>query len=165
MARLPIKRLNRPAASPYLGRPYPVNVDPHHRFPLTWTPEEGFTVSVTPSRDIKHLLKQWYNHRAHEMLPNRVDHFSRIMSLFPKTVRVRDTRSRWGSCSSKDAINFSWRIMALPISVIDYIVVHELAHLKERNHRPAFWNLVAAFMPDHKTHRAWLRKNTRSFLL
>ena len=165
MARLPPERIARRASCPYLGRPYPVTVDPGRRFPLTWSEDEGFIVSVTRPREVRLLLRQWYTHRAHETLPGRVDRFARIMGLFPKKMRIRDTRSRWGSCSPGDAVHFSWRMMALPAGVIDYIVVHELAHLKERNHGPAFWRLVNGFMPDHKAHRAWLRKNTRAFVL
>ncbi|MGE5280207.1 MAG: M48 family metallopeptidase [Deltaproteobacteria bacterium] len=165
MARLSSEKLTGRGTCPYLGRAYPLRVDPSRRFPLTWSPEEGFIISVGRPREVRLLMKQWYTHRAHETLGGRVAHFAPTMNLFPKKVRIRDTRSRWGSCSHRDVINFSWRMMALPSGVIDYIVVHELAHIREKNHGPAFWRLVASFVPDHKTHRAWLRLHTRSFLL
>ncbi len=168
MARLSLKGVILPGRRhlyPYLGRLYPVNTRPSRSAPLTWSAQEGFSTTVTERHALRHLLKQWYTHRAHEVLPGRVDHFASLMDLFPKKVRISGARRRWGSCSGKDTLSFSWRTVTLPAALVDYIVVHELAHLKVRNHGPSFWRLVAAFMPDHKAHRTWLRKNTRTFLL
>ncbi|MGB8623943.1 MAG: SprT family zinc-dependent metalloprotease, partial [Paracoccaceae bacterium] len=70
---------------------------------------------------------------------------------------LRDTRSRWGSCSSRGDLMYSWRLIMAPPEVLDYVAAHEVAHLAEMNHSPAFWALVARLCPDHKRHRAWLR--------
>jgi len=72
-------------------------------------------------------------------------------------VGVRDPKSRWGSCSSKGALSFSWRLILAPEAVIDYVVAHEVAHLAEMNHSPRFWRLVASLVPDVAAARAWLR--------
>ncbi len=77
-------------------------------------------------------------------------------------VGVRDTRSRWGSCSSKGALSFSWRLILAPEMVIDYIVAHEVAHLAEMNHGPRFWHLVSALMPENAAARAWLKQHRDS---
>ncbi len=149
---------------PYRGHLYTLNTCPSQSAPLIWSEQNGFGTTVTDRDALGHLLREWYTHRAHETIPGRVDHFASLMGLFPQKIRISDARSRWGSCSGKDTLSFSWRTVTLPAALMDYVVVHELAHLKERNHGPAFWRLVAAFMPDHKTHRTWLRQNTRSFL-
>ena len=73
-------------------------------------------------------------------------------------VSIRDTRSRWGSCSRKGNLNFNYRLLGLPIHLADYVIVHELCHLAEFNHSPAFWSLVSRAIPDHKERRRELRR-------
>jgi predicted metal-dependent hydrolase len=79
-------------------------------------------------------------------------------------VSVRDTRSRWGSCSSRGSLSFSWRLVFAPDAVIDYVVAHEVAHLVEMNHGPRFWRLVASLVPDMDTSRAWLKRHRARLL-
>ena len=74
-------------------------------------------------------------------------------------VGVRDTRSRWGSCSAKGALSFSWRLVLMPEDVVDYVVAHEVAHLMEMNHGPRFWRLVRTLVPDCGPARAWLKRH------
>jgi predicted metal-dependent hydrolase len=74
-------------------------------------------------------------------------------------IGVRDTRSRWGSCSSKGSLSFSWRLVLAPEAVVDYVVAHEVAHLVEMNHGPRFWRLVRTLTPDTAAARAWLKRN------
>jgi hypothetical protein len=74
-------------------------------------------------------------------------------------VGVRDTKSRWGSCSAKGCLSFSWRLVLAPETVVDYVVAHEVAHLAEMNHGPRFWRLVRTMTPDCATPRAWLKKH------
>jgi predicted metal-dependent hydrolase len=83
---------------------------------------------------------------------------AREMNLQPASITLRDARTRWGSCSSAGTISFNWRLVQAPPEVLDYIVVHELAHLQEFNHSKAFWSLVARFCPDYKRHMAWLKR-------
>ncbi len=75
------------------------------------------------------------------------------------TLTLRDTRSRWGSCSSQGALMYSWRLVMAPVEVLDYVAAHEVAHLAEMNHGPRFWATVERLMPDYRDHRAWLRRN------
>jgi hypothetical protein len=79
-------------------------------------------------------------------------------------ITVRDTRSRWGSCSAKATLSFSWRLILAPESVIDYVVAHEVAHLAEMNHSPRFWRVVASLVPDHAAPRAWLKRHRNRLL-
>lgn len=74
-------------------------------------------------------------------------------------LRLRDTRSRWGSCSSQGVLMYSWRLAMAPAPVLDYVAAHEVAHLAHMDHSPAFWEVVAHLCPDHARHRRWLREN------
>lgn len=86
------------------------------------------------------------------------------MGVRPQRIRVKDQRSLWGSCSRQGTLNFNWRLILTPPAVLDYVVIHELAHLLEMNHSKRFWGHVAAWCPDHKAHRRWLRENSESIL-
>ena len=99
-----------------------------------------------------------YIRRAKELLPQRAAYWSKRMGLCPTQIRITSAQRRFGSCSSKGHICFSWRLMQYPMEAIDYVVVHELAHLKHMDHSPAFHALVAKYLPDHKARRALLRK-------
>ena len=80
------------------------------------------------------------------------------MGVQPTGVRITSARTRFGSCSGKDSLCFSWRLMQYPEDAVDYVVVHELAHIVHKNHGPYFWALVGQYMPDYKRRRALLRK-------
>lgn len=95
--------------------------------------------------------------RAKTELPEKVAHYAAIMGLQPAGITITGARTRFGSCSPKNRLCFSWRLMAYPEEAIDYVVVHELAHLVHRNHGPEFHALVAQILPDHKQRRALLK--------
>ena len=95
---------------------------------------------------------------AKEILPQRTAFWSARMGLTPTQIRITSARRRFGSCSSEGHICYSWRLMQYPPEAIDYVIVHELAHLKHMNHSDAFYALVAKYLPDHKARRALLKK-------
>ena len=95
---------------------------------------------------------------AKEILPQRTAFWSARMGLAPTQIRITSARRRFGSCSSEGHICYSWRLMQYPPEAIDYVIVHELAHLKHMNHSDAFYALVAKYLPDHKARRALLKK-------
>ena len=99
-----------------------------------------------------------YIRLAKEILPQRTAFWSARMGLSPTQIRITSARRRFGSCSSEGHICYSWRLMQYPPEAIDYVIVHELAHLKHMNHSPAFYALVAKYLPDHKARRALLKK-------
>lgn len=107
--------------------------------------------TVTPEEEA--LLRQ----QAKAFLPQRVAHFSQQMGLMPTGFRVTGARTRLGSCSGKNSLNFSFRLMAYPPEAIDYVVVHELAHIRHKNHGPAFYQLIARYLPDYKERLAILK--------
>ena len=95
--------------------------------------------------------------KAREILPGKVAEYARRMGVQPTRVTITSARTRFGSCSAKNALSFSWRLMAWPEEAIDYVVVHELAHIRHHDHSQAFYELVASVLPDHRQRRALLR--------
>ncbi len=96
--------------------------------------------------------------RARQELPLKVARYSKQMGLYPTGLKITSARSRFGSCSGRDSICFSWRLMEYPDEAIDYVVVHELAHIAHKNHGPQFWALVEKYMPDYKKRIALLKR-------
>lgn len=107
--------------------------------------------TVTPEEEA-HLRMQ-----AKAYLPRRVSYFSRLMGLTPTGFRVTGARTRLGSCSGKNSLNFSFRLMAYPPEAIDYVVVHELAHIRHKNHGPSFYRLIEQYLPDYRQRLAVLQ--------
>ena len=95
--------------------------------------------------------------RARAVLPGKVSHYAGLMGLRPSGITITGARTRFGSCSPKNRLCFSWRLMAYPEEAIDYVVVHELAHIVHRNHGPEFHALVESVLPDHRARRAMLK--------
>ncbi len=108
------------------------------------------------------LVEQEQRYQARGVILEHVEHWSAVMEITPKRVAVRNQRSRWGSASSLGNLNFNWRIAGLPPGIRDYVIIHELAHLRQMNHSPAFWAIVAGYCPGYKAHRKWLREHSRS---
>ncbi|MEG1631881.1 MAG: M48 family metallopeptidase [Hydrogenoanaerobacterium sp.] len=95
--------------------------------------------------------------KAAELLPARVKYYSEVMGVAPTGVKLTSAATRWGSCSGKDSLCFSYRLMLLPSDIIDYIVVHELAHIRVKNHSALFYAEIERFMPDYKERVARLK--------
>lgn len=105
------------------------------------------------------VLEWWYRERARAVLTARAETFAAELGVAYTRLTIRDTRSRWGSCSSAGGLNFSWRLILAPPAVLDYVVIHELAHLRELNHSPRFWAIVAAHDPAYRLQQAWLKRH------
>jgi predicted metal-dependent hydrolase len=105
------------------------------------------------------LFRTWYRARAREFLEDRVALFTLQMGLTCRSVRITDAKERWGSCNAAGTLNFAWRLVMAPPPVIDYVIVHELAHLVEMNHTWRFWEQVGRVLPDYAKRRKWLRAN------
>ena len=89
--------------------------------------------------------------------------YARKMGVTYGRISIREQKTRWGSCSSVGNLNYNWKLVLMPPGVLDYVVVHELAHRREMNHSAAFWKVVATWMPDYKKYRKWLRDNGNQF--
>ncbi len=102
--------------------------------------------------------------RAKRIIPQKVKYYADIMGLEYGRITIKMQKSRWGSCSSKKNLNFNCLLMRTPDEIIDYVVVHELCHLKEMNHSPAFWAEVEKMIPDYKERRKWLKDHGREIM-
>ncbi len=96
-----------------------------------------------------------------ETLTERIAHWAPRLGVAPKRVFIKNQRTRWGSCSEQGNLNFNWRLARAPAEVVEYVVIHELAHLLEMNHSKRFWEHVDRWCPEHRVHRRWLRENSR----
>lgn len=114
------------------------------------------------SGDVDHLgrrVTDWLKRRAREEISPRARAHARALDRRVAKISIRDTTSRWGSCSSKAGLSFSWRLVLAPEPVLDYVCAHEAAHLVEMNHSPAFWRLVGDLVGDWEPRRRWLKRH------
>jgi predicted metal-dependent hydrolase len=144
----------------YLGESYPLEVgDTHSKgFPLKLSFGK-FIVDKNHLERARDLFILWYQTEAKEKLEARVRYFSNRLQLVPKGLKITSAKHRWGSCSRDNRLSFSWRIIMAPWSVIDYVVIHELVHIKEKNHSKKFWDYLETIFPEYRKHRFWLKKN------
>jgi predicted metal-dependent hydrolase len=123
---------------------------------------EGRLVVTSPplaARSTAELLEHWFRTEARREIEARVAERSREMAISPKRVTIRDQKTRWGSASRSGTLSFSWRLVMCPSWVLDYVVVHELAHLKVSGHGRGFWRLVERHFADTRGARKWLREH------
>lgn len=111
---------------------------------------------LTPD-DVKRAAVQIYKAAAKRIIGDKTGEFSELMNVKPAAVKITSAKTRWGSCSGKDSLSFSWRLVMADESVIDYVVAHELAHIIEHNHSPRFWAVVENVIPDYRQRRAKLK--------
>lgn len=114
---------------------------------------------------IRDAIKNWYISRAKIVIRKRVNQFCKFLNVGPEEIIIKTQKKRWGSCSRDGTLRFNWRVVIAPMSIIDYIVVHELCHLKVKNHSAEFWRLVSLALPDYQRRRDWLKNNVGIFRL
>lgn len=121
-------------------------------------PEPAISVSCGAAH-VDRRVRTFLEQEVRRDLSRAVDHYALKLGQRPTRITVRDTRSRWGSCTAGAALNFSWRLILAPPSVLDYLVAHEMAHLREMNHSARFWALLGDLCPDVDAAEAWLKRN------
>jgi predicted metal-dependent hydrolase len=107
----------------------------------------------------RYVIRRWYKAAALKIIGQRCQWYADATSYKPAAINITEARKRWGSCGSKGTLNFSWRLIMAPQEVIDYVIVHELAHIGQLNHSPAFWDRVAGILPDYRKMEKWLKEN------
>lgn len=140
----------------YLGEKVPLRIIPKGKPALVMSKAFKLTKSAQPQAE-SHFAA-WYKKQARTVLTERVAFFARSHGFEPKKLQISSARTRWGSCSAKGTLSFTWRLVMAPLEVIDYVVVHELCHLKEMNHSKVFWTQVETILPDYRGRRQWLKK-------
>ncbi len=107
----------------------------------------------------KKFIKKWYLQQAEQVIGERVEIWKQKFGASVNSVSIRSQRSRWGSCSTKGNLNFNWKLVMAPLDVVDYLVIHELTHLRHMNHSGAFWETVEMHCPDYADKEKWLKQN------
>ena len=144
----------------YLGKSYRLRIEEGLEEPLILS-EGYFILNFRNIKNAKDHFITFYKREGSRHLPERINHYKEKLGVNPKSIRIMDLQNRWASWSN-DRLNFHWKIMLAPLSVIDYTIVHELAHLIEPNHTPKFWEIVESIMPDYKDKKNWLKLNGAS---
>ena len=118
--------------------------------------KEADSMKIQPLSEAEQRL---YRDKAREIFEQKVSYYAQMMGVSYGRIAIRDQKTRWGSCSSEKNLNFNWKLILAPPEVLDYVVVHELCHLKEMNHSKAFWDEVGKVMPEYETYKLWLKEN------
>ena len=141
----------------YLGEAYKLQIGETTRPSLALNGRFQLSRNALPQAGP--VFERWYREQARRVLSERVERYAGMHGFTVKQVKITSARTRWGSCSSKGTLNFAWRLVMAPLPVIDYVVVHELVHLRVRNHSKKFWAQVGALMPGYKARIQWLKVN------
>lgn len=141
----------------YLGQEIPLILVDRNRPVLVL--ERVFKLARASQLEGKKIFTGWYRRQARGLLSERVNQLAPRMGHAPPPIRITSARTRWGSCSSRGNLNFTWRLIMAPLPVIDYVVIHELTHLKIPNHSARFWEALSAAYPAYREQRAWLKEN------
>ncbi|MCA1725410.1 MAG: M48 family metallopeptidase [Thermomicrobia bacterium] len=149
-----------PAQIDFLGVPHAISVtiQPGRR-PTVVHGEQSLAITVAAESAARPALEGWLREAARFAIVAQVASRAAEMGVAYGRVAIRDQKTRWGSCSRAGNLNFNWRLVLAPAAVLDYVVVHELAHRVEMNHSARFWRLVAHHCPAYGAHRLWLRTN------
>ncbi|MCT4687464.1 M48 family metallopeptidase [Vallitalea sp.] len=123
-------------------------------------------IANTEDKDsIKNLLEEFYKKQTRIIIQDRIKYYQKYFIVRPNNIRIKKQKTRWGSCSSLKNLNFNLKLSMAKLSVIDYIVVHEMSHLIHLNHSKDFWNLVKSVLPNYKDEKDWLKHNGRRLTL
>lgn len=142
----------------YLGRTYRLKIVDQQEHPLLL--KNGYFCLMSnngSAANADSAFKEFYRTKGKDRIPERVAFFERRMGVKAKTIKIMELKNRWASCTPKGNLNFHWKCMMAPPTVLDYIVVHELAHLIHANHTEAFWNEIDKVLPDYGDRKDWFR--------
>ncbi|SFE02453.1 hypothetical protein SAMN05216238_107106 [Lentibacillus persicus] len=152
---------------PYLGRHYrlKVNREPVSAARLTFY--QGRFIATVPKNwpqknvhdSLEEQLVQWYRKQAAKKLRERSAHYAKLLNTRPASISIRTQHKRWGTCTPEGDIYINWRLIMAPLKIMDYVIVHELAHLIVQDHSPEFWKIVKSILPDYEERKEWLRVN------
>lgn len=113
----------------------------------------------------KESLEKWYIQQAKIIIKNQVDYYAEKMNTSYNAITLSDTRSKWGSCTHDNRLQFNWRLIMSPLLIVRYVVIHELAHTTEKNHSASFWTKVRSVNPSYKQQVKWLKNNGHGLIV
>lgn len=152
---------------PYQGQAIPLVIQSSNRKKiLVQLTTDARFIAHTPfydtenrSEQIRQALEKYMRHQARQTALQLIDKHGKKHELIPRALRIKTMKSRWGSCGPHDDINLNWLLMLAPPVIFEYVVIHELCHIKHKNHSKEFWQMVANLMPDYLQHRQWLKQH------
>ncbi len=142
----------------YLGKSYPIEMiyippsNTTNRVSFEYIPQKGFTITYNEFNTTEFLnqIEKFYKYKAKEIITPLVHEQAKVMSLYPTAINFRKTKRQWGSCSAKNRLSFNTGLIKLPLDVIQYVIIHELTHIKHKHHQKAFWQEVEHYSPNYK---------------
>ncbi|MEH7548034.1 MULTISPECIES: M48 family metallopeptidase [Bacillaceae] len=157
----PQKKLYEPGESfLYLGNTYPIQFCENKNIKQDYVVFEGETLHIyvkqLEDEIIKQALKRFYYQQCKALVEKSISSYQSHFKTKPRSIRITDSKSTWGTCDSRQQLTFNWRLAMAPREVVDYVVVHEMCHMVHLNHDRSFWRLVGKIMPDYKEKENWL---------
>lgn len=161
--QVPERRFEPGETFPFLGEPHEIVVE------RRGTSDVADSILALAEHhveqtSIKRALETLYRRKARDRFEDRAEYYASEMDVEYEKIEVRNQRTKWGSCSTTGTLGLNWRLMMAPPEVVDYIVIHELAHLRESNHNDAFWSLVADYDPEYQDHAEWLEEHSTQLI-
>lgn len=148
----------------YLGESHPLRIKTAKKHPLLLD-RSGFRLAKSSLPKAEEIFIRWYKKQARVLLNERVEKLAKTHGFTYQKIRISSARTRWGSCSSKGTLSFTWRLVMAPLEVVDYVIIHELVHTQVKNHSKSFWKRVGENLPDYKRRLRWLKQNGKYLAL
>lgn len=163
-----IIQIGKSEVVPFYGKKYKIYIYETNKRECIKEDGEVLEVWIESSKEgykerIKILLEKWYRKKGKEIFEERGNFYAKKINTSFQRIYIKDQKTCWGSCSNKKNMNFNFRLLMMPCEVLDYCVVHELAHTLEMNHSKAFWLLVSKELPNYKEYRKFLKEETEQF--
>ena len=146
----------------YLGRDYALEAMEGQQKKLVL--EDGFKIARSVLGDAELVFRNWYRQQSREIIEERAAFLAGKHAFHYDRIRITSARTRWGSCSANGTLSFSWRLIMTPLDIVDYVIIHELAHTVHHNHSKRFWGLVEKILPDYKDRRKRLKQYGKQVL-
>ena len=147
----------------YLGKEFTLKILKNRKTESVMLKKDTITISIKSSRSsktvIKKMYQEWVMKKAIRLFKIRIVKYSKKLNLKPEKINVKDLKDRWGSATSDNAINLNVNLIKAPTQIIDYVILHELCHLKIKGHSDKFWNMIKRFMPNYEEQKLWLELN------
>ena len=140
----------------YLGEKYPLIITYTTPKDLITFTQDKFLLNPDVIDPLS-LFQNWYKIQAQTVFQEQVQYYSNLMNLIPTAIKLTKAKTRWGSCNSNNTIRLNWKLIMAPLPIINYVIIHELAHISQKNHSQQFWEIVKTFDPEYKKHKNWLK--------
>lgn len=144
----------------YLGKLYSIKVE-KSEIPIKIVEQ---VMILNDSKEVDLLLNEWYQQQIKRILEVYLEKYTKLMELYPKKIKIKPLKSAWGICYSSGTITFNLNLIKVPLNIIEYLVIHELGHLKHPNHSKEYWEYIGVYIENPKFSRKWLRKNGYKFI-